>query len=127
MTTRFHYSLVKKPPIPVVILDLVTPDGAALIPGLTGHLDTAADVTVIPLPYIGQLGLQPVGQLSAQGFGGHPYLLGVYQVRVEIHGVGGILVDAVGHTSEKFVLVGRDVLRYYRVTFDGPAGVTEFH
>jgi hypothetical protein len=127
MGVRFPYSPARTPPIPAVVLDLATPDGSRAVPDVSAHLDTAADRTVVPLALVHQLGLQPDRQLTAQGFGGAAYTLGVYRVRLAIAGLASVLVEALGHGNEPFVLVGRDVLNYWKVTFDGPNQVVEFH
>ena len=61
------------------------------------------------------------------GFGGQPYLLDVYRVVLDVPGLGSFLLDLPAHSGETYILLGRDVLNRYRVTFDGPNGVVEFH
>lgn len=125
--TTVAYSKAKVPPIPAVALVLQTPDGSRTAPGLLGYLDTAADCTVIPLDVLHQLGLAPIRQVAAHGFGAAPIRLDVYEVRLQIAGVIDFIVNAIGHSAEPYVLVGRDVLNQLRITFDGPNSVTEFH
>jgi hypothetical protein len=127
MTARFRYSAARHPPIPAVTLDLVSEDGSRAIHGLEGQLDTAADVTVVPLPLLARLGVTPVRHVPAHGFGGAAYTLGMYRVRLRIPNVGDLSLEVLGHSAEDAVLVGRDVLNRYRVTFDGPNLVAEFH
>lgn len=127
MAARFPYSPAQAPPIPAVVLDLVSPDGSQVVLDVPGHLDTAADCTIVPLPLVHRLGLQPFQQVTAYGFGSAGQTLGVYHLRLAIPGVGDVPVDAVGHSHEQYILVGRDVLNRFRVTFDGPNRVVEFH
>jgi hypothetical protein len=82
---------------------------------------------VVPLGLVGQLGLVPAWQVTAHGFAGGTHRLDVYQVRLDLPGIAPLLVSAIAHGDEKYVLIGRDVLNQFRVTFDGPVGVTEFH
>lgn len=127
MSRRFPYSPLKQPPVPAVICDLQDPAGTRVISPVSAHLDTCADMTIVPLPYLQQLGVAPYRQLGAQGFGGTPYTLGVYQIRLVIPNVGGFLLDVLGHSNEQYVLIGRDILNKFSITFDGPNHVTEFH
>jgi hypothetical protein len=127
MTARFLYSSARTPPIPAVTFALLTPDGLRSVPGVEGHFDTAADATVIPLRLVGHLGLLPAWQVTAHGFAGGTYRLDVYRVRLDLPGLAPLLVGAIAHGDEKYVLIGRDILNQFRVTFDGPAGATEFH
>jgi predicted aspartyl protease len=127
MSVQFAYSRLKVPPIPAVPIELVSPDGSRSVPGLVGFLDSAADRTVIPLPLAQQLGLRPTAQVRAQGFGTAVFTVEVYRFRLVIPGVIDLVVDALGHSTEPHVLVGRDALNQLRVTFDGPNNIVEFH
>jgi hypothetical protein len=127
MSTRFPYSPVKRLPIPALVLDLSDPAGGSVITPVSAHLDTAADMTIVPLPLLRQLGIVPIGQLSAKGFGGVPSPISVYRVRLTIAGVGAFTLPVLGHSNEPHVLIGRDILNQFRITFDGPNQVTEFH
>jgi hypothetical protein len=121
------YSLVKSPPIPAVPLDLLAPNGSESLTGVLGILDSAADRTVIPLQLIGQLKLRPTSQVRAQGFGTAVFTIDVYRVRLVIPNVIDVLVDALGHATEPYILIGRDVLNCLCITHDGPNNVIEFH
>jgi len=66
MSTRFPYSPRKRPPVPAVVLDLSDPAGSMVISSVSAHLDTAADMTVVPLPVLQQLGLTPRTALPSQ-------------------------------------------------------------
>jgi hypothetical protein len=127
MTVQFVYSTNRTPPIPAAIITVLSPDGLRAIPGVEGHFDTAADATVIPLRLVGRLGLVLAWQVTAHGFAGGKFRLDVYKVRLDLPGLAPLLVNAIAQGDEKYVLIGRDVLNQFRVTFDGPAGVTEFH
>lgn len=127
MSTRFPYSPAKTPPVSAVVLTVSSPDGSCVVPNVSAHLDTAADQTVVPLPILAQLGLQPLTFIAAQGFGGTPYRLGLYEVGLDIPGVARLTLKVLGHSYEPFILIGRDVLNLFRVTFDGPNQTVEFH
>lgn len=126
MSLRLPFSSLKTPPIPAATLDLVTLDGSAIISGVVGLLDTAADRTVIPLSLLHQLKLRPVAHGRAQGFGTAPFVVDIYQLRVVIPNVCDIAVRAIEHANESYVLIGRDVLNQLSFTFDGPNAFIEF-
>ena len=126
MTVRFALSKHKNPPIPAVTLDLVAPDGSETVSGIAGIVDTAADCTVIPLTYLHQLKLRPVSQVQAQGFGTSLFVVDVYRVRVVIPNVCHVTIDAIEHARETHILLGRDVLKRLRFTYDGPNEFIEF-
>ena len=127
MSSRFPYSPVKQIPVPAVICDLQNPAGTITVSPVSAHLDTCADMTIVPLAFLQQLAVVPYRQLPAKGFGGTPYTLDVYQIRLVIPNVGTFRLDVLGHSDESFVLIGRDILNHFRITFDGPNQVTEFH
>ena len=127
MSTRFPFSPTPQRPIPAVILELADPAGRVVISAVSAHLDTGALMTIVPLPLIQRLGVVPVNHLLAKGFGSAPARLDVYQIRLTIPGVGGFDIDVIGHAAEPYVLVGRDILNLFRITYDGPNQVTEFH
>lgn len=127
MSARFPYSPARTPPIPAVVLTLSSPDGARSIPAVSAHIDTAADMTVVPLALVQQLAVISLGRVTGRGLGGAAQVMDVYEVMVEIPGVAVVTVGVVAHPNERFVLPGRDVLNLFRVTFDGPNQVAEFH
>lgn len=127
MSARFPYSPARVPPVPAVVVTLLSPDGSRAIPRVSAHLDTAADQTVVPTALLHQLGLRPVGRLSARGFGGGLHAIDVYDLGIDVFGVGTIPIRALSHPAEPFVLIGRDILNQFRVTVDGPNQVVEFH
>jgi len=127
MTVQVPYSSAKSPPIPILTLDLHSPDGTQSLLGLTGILDTAADRTLVPLPIIEQLKLRPIAQVRARGFGTAAFTIDVYRIRLAVTGVVDVVVDVLGHSTEPQILVGRDILNQLRVTFDGPNQLVEIN
>lgn len=126
MSTRFPYSPSRSPEIPAVIVTLRSPDAVQSIPGVSAHIDTAADRTLIPLSLLQQLGLMPLRQITARGLGSIIQSVDEYELDIEIAGVAIISTKVITHASEPFVLIGRDILNLFRVTFDGPNQVVEF-
>lgn len=81
----------------------------------------------MPLSLLQQLGLSPLRQLTVHSLGSVTQLVNVYEIDIEIPGVTIISTKAFTHPDERFMLIGRDILNLFRVTFDGPNGVVEFH
>jgi hypothetical protein len=126
MSLRVPFSPMKNPPIPVATLDLVALDGSATVAGVVGIVDSAADRTVIPLPFLHQLKLRPVAQARAQGFGTAVFVVDIYRLRVVIPNVCDVAVDAIEHANEPHILLGGDVLNQLSFTWDGPGQLIEF-
>jgi hypothetical protein len=127
VSTRFPYAPTQRRPIPAVVIELIHPSGQPAIASVSAYLDSGADTTVVPLPLLQRLGLTPLHTILAKGFGAAAAHVGVYQLRVLLPGVGDFLLNVIGHSDEPRVLVGRDILNRFRVTFDGPNQLTEFH
>ena len=127
MTARFPYDTTRRSHAPVVSLTLTSPDFARSLTGVNGLLDTGADDTILPASLAAQLQLVVLGRVLGGGFGGQRVGLDVVQVIVQLPGAPPALLDVAVHPNETFVLVGRDFLNLFRVTFDGPNDVVEFH
>lgn len=127
MSARFPYSPAKRLPVPAIILDLSDPAGAVTISSVSAHLDTGADQTVVPLPLIQRLGVRPIGRAVAKGYGGLTATVDVFEVSLFIPNLGVYPLQVLGHSAEPYVLIGRDILNLFRITYDGPNQVTEFH
>lgn len=125
--TRFPYHTTRRPPVPAARVTLNTPDGSVMIPNVLAFLDTAASGCVVPLGLLCQLGLAPVRRAVVLGVGNVPTTLDLYDVNVEIPGVVTATARVVGHPTEPTMLIGRDILNQFRITFDGPNQTSEFH
>ena len=127
MSTQFTYSAARTPPIPAATVVLASPDGHSTLSDIPAQFDTAADRTVVPLTYLQHLGLPPVRRINAHGFGETIMSVGVFRIQFELPGVTRQLVEVVGLSGEEYVLIGRDILNQFRITFDGPNQSVEFH
>jgi predicted aspartyl protease len=125
--TRFPYHTSRRPPIPAVTPTLRSRDGLHSVPAVPAYLDTAADITVVPLHLVRQLGITPVGQAGVRGLGEAQVSVDVYEIDIEIPHISIVSVLVIAHPDEPAVLIGRDILNLFRVTFDGPNQTVEFH
>ena len=106
------------PPAPVVRVLVTGEGGSATCEAL---LDTGADITVLPLGVAAAVGFNSATAetVEAGGFTDDPADVPVGEFAVRLAGrdseVWALVVD------RPFALLGRDVLRHYVLTFDGPA------
>ena len=115
------------PPIPLMPIQLRTP---GLQPRITfdgqSILDTGSDCTLVPLPFLRQVNAQiagrsiriPVGGLQAIGI---PYTVGIRFDHYVLDAVQvfGCPVEDIG----ELLIVGRDLMNFYRIEFDGQNSV----
>ncbi|HMC66986.1 MAG TPA: hypothetical protein VKI65_18760 [Gemmataceae bacterium] len=87
---------------------------------MPAQLDSAADRTVIPTTLVVQLGLVPLDELPVSAFGGRVQLLPTHRVQLNIRSLEPLVIEALSHPDEPFVLVGRDVMNSQRIVLDGP-------
>jgi hypothetical protein len=73
-----------------------------------------------------ELGLLPLDELPIGSFGGQVFLLPTYRAQVGIHELAPVMVEAIAHADETFVLLGRDVLNPYQFLLNGPQLFLEF-
>jgi predicted aspartyl protease len=117
----FNYVSSLSPPAPFVILDLSSVDGQTVVSGLLAQLDSAADLTVVPLPLAERLGATAIEERQFGGFDGSVSKLSVFRVLLTIHGTSTTyLVDVIASPNEPWILLGRDVLNQVRLLLDGP-------
>ena len=85
-------------------------------------VDSGADTTVVPLHVAVAAGLDPAAAptVEAQGFDGEPIDTAAEEFSIAVFGTRHDVWALV--TDLPYGLLGRDVLREYRVTLDGPAG-----
>jgi hypothetical protein len=87
---------------------------------LPAQIDSAADRTVLPGNCVQDLGLLPLDELPVGSFGGQVLLLATYRVEVGIQGLAPMIIEAIAHPEEPFVLLGRDVLNQFLLVLNGP-------
>jgi predicted aspartyl protease len=95
------------------------------ISDLPAQLDTAADLTVVPLAIVKQLGLLPFDSMPVRGFGGSITNVSTFLVRLGVRGKDLVAIEVLGSAQEPHILLGRDVLNRYRIVLDGPRCILE--
>lgn len=122
---RYQYVTDFAPPAPFVQVTVQSPgvDGASRV--VPAQIDSAADRSVIPGNLIDDLGLAGVREILIEGLGGQVHRMQTFVVLLQIRDFPPVAVEVVAHASERFVLLGRDVLNQFRVVLDGPKKVLE--
>jgi predicted aspartyl protease len=122
---RYTYNQQVTPPAPFVHVSLRPPyEGPAGVE-VPAQIDTAADLSVIPAPFVDELRLVPLDSVSALGFGGHLLTLPTYLVELQIRGLHPITVKVLASHDEPYALLGRDMLNRHTILLDGPNLVLE--
>ncbi len=110
------------PPAPVARVTIRNPNASKSVTGVPLLIDTGADATLIPhaiLPFLDILedAIERT-EYSLMGFDGtlSPALL----VRVELEFLGRRLAGEYLLTETNYGVMGRDVLNFFRIVFDGP-------
>jgi hypothetical protein len=68
---RYLYNRQTMPPAPFVHATLRSLEGGRELADVPALLDTAADRSVLPVPWAEQLGLVPIRLFTVGGLGGH--------------------------------------------------------
>ena len=107
---RYTYNRQIVPPAPFVHVSLRCVETGKHISGVPAQLDSGGDRTVLPGNYVEALGLLPLDEIPIGGFGGHVTLMRTYRVELAVHQFPPLMIEAIAHADEPFVLLGRDVL-----------------
>lgn len=122
---RYRYNQQIKPPAPFVHVALERPDGRAAIDNLPAQLDTAADLSVVPIGIVEKLGLVKFDAISIATFGGIHRVVATYLVRLNIRGHEPAVIEVLSNDEDPFILLGSDILNRHRILLDGPHAVLE--
>ena len=118
---KIPYSADCEPPCPVLTLRLSSPRGGAGV-ALAALVGTGADITLIPEPVAGALGLPVISQIRLAGVTGTVEGADVCAAALELAGKN-LLVEVAAFGEE--TILGRDVLNRFVLRLDGPAELLE--
>ncbi len=110
--TRFN------PPAPTLEIVAENPDEPARAVSVTAQIDTAADLSCIPLGLIMALGLERGDATVIAGYDGRPTTSVIYLVNLRISGYAIQHVRAIPIPDSIFLL-GRNVLNHFILTLNG--------
>jgi predicted aspartyl protease len=117
---RYHYNQQVSPPAPFVHVALGRPLSEPVISDQPAQLDTAADLSAIPLSLAEELGLIPFDTIPVRAFGGARANVTTLLVNVSLRGYAPLAIEVIGTRDEPHILLGRDLLNQLRFVLDGP-------
>lgn len=121
MSERFQYDTDREPPAATLPL-LVGRPGTSPTMSLVALVDTGADSTVLPKSVARRLQLPLIGDVVVRGVGGATRRASIHSALVQVAGVSeSVEILALGEE----ILVGRDLLNRWTVTFRGPEKILE--
>jgi len=116
-STDFHH------PAPMVSLTAMAPLSTQSRQ-IEGKLDTGADICALPEHIVTDLDLPPERTVRAAGFSGALAEMVVFRVDLDLGGVRFPRVEAL-ITRRPYAIIGRNILRKWILTLDGPRGQLE--
>ena len=124
MTTH-SYSTNYSPPIPICTVLLGAGGQEPQLGPIEALIDTGADITVVPVRYLRQVGVRPVDQSVARSLWGDSQLVHVYAVSLRVANLQIRALQVIGDAHGNELILGRSVLNRLHVTLDGPASIVE--
>lgn len=117
----YPYDKTKNPPAPIVPLKVLPPPGVLVDPiTLLALADTGADYTCLPLEVFYLLNLFPIDRVQVAGVTGSG-LFNLYSVDLEFHNQRFPACTVVELPPRFQPLLGRDLMKLYRLEFNGPS------
>jgi predicted aspartyl protease len=92
---------------------------------LDAVIDTGADITVVPLLYLRQLGVKAVSQGTARALWGDRRVVQLYTVSLRLDRLHLRALQVMADVQGDEIILGREVLNRLHLVLDGPAAVTE--
>lgn len=115
----YEYSSDVFPSIPVCKITLGRSKQPAEIGPFVAILDTGADISVIPTHILRQVGAQWIGKGNATSVWGDSRKTNIYIISLQLGTHYFSTVEVLEDTKGKEIIIGRYVLNWLRITFDG--------
>lgn len=112
------YDRAFNPPAPAFEIIIQHPDDPTRTVSVTAQIDTAADLSCIPLTKVAALGLERGDETIIAGYDGRPAANLLYLVTLRINGFAINRVRAIAIPDSVFLL-GRNVLNHFNLTLRG--------
>lgn len=121
---QYRFDPTWTPPAPIVRAVVQRPGLSIATGEFPALIDTGADYTVLPGEVVDELHLIELDVVSIESFGGYETECPAYDVQVRLVGEPRIVdVLALASDTIDYVILGRDILKHFLVTIDGPNGV----
>ncbi len=117
----YPYDTRRTPPAPIVPLKILPPPGVSADPITLAVLaDTGADYTCLPQAIFFALNLLPNNMVNVAGVAGSGQFL-LYAVDIEFHNRLFPSCTVVELPNGSQPLLGRDIMKAFRLEFNGPS------
>ncbi|MGK7928315.1 MAG: peptidase A2A retrovirus catalytic [Spirulina sp.] len=122
-----HYSYTKisnNSPIPIIKLKLINPNNTQLSNLGDGILDTGADCTLVPISLIAELNLKKLGRSDEfiSSVGEREIITVPYRIAIAFphkHPIKTKIYACPDPATKGFIIIGRNILNRYCITFNG--------
>ncbi len=113
------YNQAVKPPAPFIDLLIRHPFDLNRKAIIVAKIDTAADISTIPLPLLNQLELPIAKKLIARGYNNVSTTIYAYSAHLEV--AKTLFEDTrVIVTPKDYAVLGRDILNHFYIHLNGP-------
>ncbi|MBI3360126.1 MAG: hypothetical protein HY023_03345 [Chloroflexi bacterium] len=116
---KIDYVRSVSPPAPFVAIAVAHPLRRNAFQSTSAKLDTAADITALPIAQVQALALPQKRLLEVTGFDNRLAAVPTYDAIIEVAPIR-VRLEAIA-IAEEYALLGRDVLNLLRLLLDGPA------
>jgi hypothetical protein len=114
------------PPIPALEITLQDPDGNLSVGPLEAVLDTGADISLVPVTLLEQLAAPEQDEVRLRSHWGDYTIFTTYLISIQLGSEILPGIEVVGDlSSQREVLLGRDVLNKLLLLIDGPQQRTD--
>jgi hypothetical protein len=113
------YDQSVKPPAPFIDVVISHSEDTAQTINVRAIIDTAADVSAIPMTLVDQLELPITKKLMVKGYDDVPTSVFTYSVLLEVSQVQFRNLRVIA-TPRAYVILGRDVLNHFYIQLNGP-------
>ncbi|MCX6047650.1 MAG: aspartyl protease family protein [Chloroflexi bacterium] len=122
---RFPYDTSYALPAPTCEIFLSSTRSKEVVGPLHAILDTGAEGTLIPQPYLDALGARPTIETGLRGPWGERRVVFLYLVNLRINDINLPGIYVVGDDRSSEIVIGRNVLNQLKISLDGPEKVLE--
>jgi hypothetical protein len=113
------YDKTVRPPAPIVDITIRHPEDFAQAVYIRAKIDTAADVSAIPITVAAQLNLPIAKKLKVKGYDDIPTSVFTYSTHFEVAQANIDSLKVIAIPGE-YALLGRDVLNHFYIHLNGP-------
>ncbi len=120
MTRQITYSSRYFPPLPVLHIHLRVPDTARIHGPVQAIIDTGADMTIVPLPWLEGIAAPELDEVRLRSHWGEYTSATTYMVDIQVGKTILPALEVVGDPYSTEALIGRNVLNMLLLLLDGP-------